>query len=268
MKGKILLISLLVLAIALSGCVGQPDATGFVKSLPDVQAFLAENPDADIVAVFLSEDAVKATIGNIREECGQQMQEVPYWHVTITKGEERVEVYLDETGQQALCILKPGTEQPEDQTGGPEGQTDEPEDQDQCRTNQDCDDQDPETKDECDGRPRRCFNTATTQPEDECQTNADCDDGNPATTVDECEGTPKKCYNYNPETTQPEGECQTNNDCDDGDSTTLDECEGTPRTCYNTVTQDECQTNADCDDGNPATTTDECEGTPRKCYNY
>lgn len=115
MKGGLLLISLLLLAIGLSGCVGQSDATSFVKTLPEVQAFLAKNPDADIKAVFLDKEVVKTFIGNIRKDCSPQMQELPYWHMTITKGEEKVEVYLDETGQQALCIIKPATEQPKDE---------------------------------------------------------------------------------------------------------------------------------------------------------
>lgn len=106
MKCKILLISLLVLVIILSGCIGQPDATGFVKTLPDVQDFLVKNPDADIKAEFLSKELVKTDIEKIRVDCGQQMQEVPYWHITITKGAEKVEVYLDETGRKALCTIK------------------------------------------------------------------------------------------------------------------------------------------------------------------
>ncbi|MDP2973644.1 MAG: hypothetical protein Q8N60_01200, partial [Candidatus Diapherotrites archaeon] len=149
MKIPILLIGLLVFAIVLSGCVGNQDVTSFVKTLPEVQAFLEKNPDAEIKAVFLNKQTVTSMIGNIREDCGQQMQEAPYWYVTITKDKQEAKIYLDETGKQALCIIKTGAEPPAEQ--------------DECNTDVQCNDKDPKTKDECKGTPKKCGHTQVTE---------------------------------------------------------------------------------------------------------
>ena len=143
---KALITSLIVLLI-LSGCIKSLDATNFVKTLPEVQTFLAKNPDADIRAAFLDKEMVKTNIEKIRENCSPQMQEVPYWHVTVTKDKEKIEVYLNETGQQALCIIKPVTKQPKDE----------------CQTDTECDDNNPTTKDECKDKPKKCVHTKLTE---------------------------------------------------------------------------------------------------------
>ncbi len=139
------LLGIIAIFLMLSGCIGDIGASNFVKTLPEVQAFLDENPDADIRAVFIKKQDVGLFIGGIKEICGEQMEEAPYWHVYVTKGEQQLEVYLDESGQQALCIIKT--------VGGL---------QDECSAGTDCNDSNLCTTDTCTGSPKKCSNTQIT----------------------------------------------------------------------------------------------------------
>ncbi len=142
---KVLIVALLAVSILLfSGCIGQADPTQLVKNLPEVQAFLAEHPNARIVAVKISADDVAAIIDDIREDCGQQMQVKEYWYVTVSGEEEKVEVYLDTATNEAQCIIRENLQPP----------------QDECTTNSDCDDGNPATEDTCSGTPKKCSHAA------------------------------------------------------------------------------------------------------------
>lgn len=303
MKIPILLMGLLVFAIVLSGCVGNQDVTSFVKTLPEVQAFLEKNPDAEIKAVFLNKQTVTSMILDIRKDCGQQMQEVPYWYVTITKGKQEAKIYLDETGKQALCIIKPGTEPPSGQ--------------DECSTAEQCNDNNPATKDECKGTPKKCGHTQVAACKKEGETipviaeppeccsgltlippkdpqvvgimgycTAKCGNGTCDTATESSNNCLQDCQEQPP---TPQDQCRSNTQCDDNNPCTIDACNGTPKACIHTQittcssgdsccpsgcthstdsdcpTADQCQVNSDCDD-NDYSTEDTCSGTPKTCY--
>ena len=103
------LAGLIALALILSGCPSRGDALDLAYALPDVQEFLAQNPEAGVKAIYLSQDDVSADIDSIREKCGQQMEEVPYYYVTITQDDQTIEVYTDSDATRVLCLIKPST---------------------------------------------------------------------------------------------------------------------------------------------------------------
>lgn len=186
---------LLIALIALCGCVENAEVISLAKSQPAVQEFLAENPGAEIVVVFLDKESVKPFLNSIREKCGEQMQEIPYWYVTVTEGDKKLEVYLDGTGKQALCVTKPVLETlPEP----PSGQEPPPAQQDECSTATQCNDNNPCTADACIGTPKECTNTQITSctGSDEC-----CPSGCTAGNDNDCgvvKNCPLSCADNNP----------------------------------------------------------------------
>ena len=112
-KAVILAVAFLVLVLA--GCVlpGQQQSQdpSFAFGVKEVQDFLQENPDAKINSTFLSQDAVRPMLSTLRATCGQQMDLGPYWYVVFSKGQKKLEVYLDQATQEAKCIILPGQTQ-------------------------------------------------------------------------------------------------------------------------------------------------------------
>ncbi len=216
---KEVILACIIVVLLLSGCTQDSAVTSFARSLPEVQAFLDENPDAAIRAVFISKQNASALIGEIRKECGEQFPEDAYWHVYVTKGSQQVDIYLDGTGQQALCIIKPAVDEEilkELESEEPEEEP-ESEQQDKCSSSSDCDDSDACTADSCSGTPKECTHEEITA----CEDNDGC-----------C---PSGCSHDEDDDCPEEDECRTHNDCADGDNKTLDRCTGTPKSCTHTL---------------------------------
>ncbi|MBI2578269.1 MAG: hypothetical protein HYW26_01010 [Candidatus Aenigmarchaeota archaeon] len=100
-------IVLLGLALFVSGCIGQSDITPVIKALPEVQQFLAQNPDADIRAFLVPSKTMNQTISSVEAECGQ-MDIKDYWKVLITKKNVNLTVWVDSETRNPVCIIKPG----------------------------------------------------------------------------------------------------------------------------------------------------------------
>ncbi|MDP2973486.1 MAG: dockerin type I domain-containing protein [Candidatus Diapherotrites archaeon] len=152
MKAIVFLFLAVAALLLFSGCVNEElNATDIVKELPEVQAFLAEHPNAEIKAIYLSKEDTATQIADIREQCGSQMKEQSYWFVEIKEGDARVRIWLDGETKNALCIIKKGKTVVEDE----------------CRSDSECNDQDECTMDSCSGTPKKCSNAEIT----------DCKDG-------------------------------------------------------------------------------------------
>lgn len=255
-------ISLFFVAVLLlfSGCVGQTDVTPFAKTIPEVQAFLAENPDANITARLLTQREVEILIEDIKTDCKGDMWEIPYWLVQITTVEKKLEIYINEQGTETACIVE------KDNTSAKLNN---------CSSHTQCNDNNTATDDKCAGSPKKCIYTAINTcrnnddhcptrcsynndndcpipQQSECTKDAECDDGT-FCTEDTCHPTTGECTykqkttcknndkcctqgcNYNNDNDCPiRDECQMNSDCDDGVASTQDVCSGTPKTCYHT----------------------------------
>jgi len=163
------------------------------------------------------------------------MEETPYWYVTIKKDESLVEVYLDEEGKQALCIIKPAAETTPEETLQPQPPQEPlpeqpqppqeqrppqlPSQQNECNLDTECADNNPCTRDVCSGTPKKCANTAITS----CETMDGC-----------C---PTGCSYSNDRDCENPNECWEDSDCDDNDPCTIDTCSGSPKKCnYGEIT--------------------------------
>lgn len=212
MKAIVFLFLAVAALLLFNGCVSEEkNATDIVKELPEAKAFLAEHPNAEIRAIYLSKEDTATQITGIREQCGSQMKEQSYWFVEIKEGDARIRVWLDGETKNALCIIKKGETVPLDE----------------CSSNAQCNDQNQCTIDRCSGTPKKCSNAKIT----ECRKGDDC-----------C---PSGCTYSRDSDCPKEDECETNSDCPDADLCTVDNCSGTPKKCShsritNCVNNDNC----------------------------
>jgi hypothetical protein len=112
--------------------------------------------------------------------------------------EERGEFYVDEAVQKVVCTVREEVEISIEH---------------ECNKASECDDDDPSTKDECKGSPRKCINNKITN----CRNNDDY-----------C---PPGCIYQNDSDCPAIDLCQTDSDCTDSNRFTKDSCTGTPKAC-------------------------------------
>ena len=102
---------LLISIFLVSGCLdGQTDVTSVAKTLPQVEAFLADHPNADIKVTLWSENAVSENINQIRNECEAPIEIKSYYKITMVEGSENVIVWLDKKTNEAVCIIRDGSD--------------------------------------------------------------------------------------------------------------------------------------------------------------
>ena len=95
--------------IASSGCISDP--TSFAKSIPVVQEFLAEHPNAEISIVHYSKLEAESIIDWIKEDCGKlSVEPKEYYFVNITDPSERlfVRAWIDWNDKVVECVFKEG----------------------------------------------------------------------------------------------------------------------------------------------------------------
>lgn len=193
---RVLLLIILAL-IALSGCP-QQDIRPTASQLPEIKAFIEEHQGGEMNALYMSEEAVYVILNDIRADCNKDIPIVPYWYVTVQSTGELGEFYVDERVEKVICVVRNETAIIVEH---------------ECGNASQCNDDDPSTKDKCEGIPRKCTNTQITNCEnndsycppscvhqddndcpaiDLCQSDFDCTDSN-RFTKDSCTGTPKAC---------------------------------------------------------------------------
>lgn len=96
----------------ISGCVGgsAKDPTSIAKSLPEVKAFLAQYPNADVITSLYSNSSISANIAQIRSDCGNpDLPITAYWKVQVKEGTTALTIWIDEATRKAVCVVKPST---------------------------------------------------------------------------------------------------------------------------------------------------------------
>jgi len=109
--GKAILPLLLTaLVVVSSGCISM-DATAFAKTIPMVQEFLNEYPNADISITHYSETESADILEYIKEDCGKLTVEAKeYYFVNITDPSSGliVRAWIDWENQIVECVYKEG----------------------------------------------------------------------------------------------------------------------------------------------------------------
>jgi len=145
--GVLFLAGILLAVLALSGCTQEEMAINFVKSLPEAQEFLSQNPDATVNANFVTKQNSILTLGEINKRCRKDIKTQAYWHINASNEGQELDAYINVNGTKALCIIKP-----EEQLAY----------LNECESDSECDDSKPCTIDNCTGQPRKCVNAAVT----------------------------------------------------------------------------------------------------------
>jgi hypothetical protein len=103
------LASLLISVVIFSGCTTTNAVDTFLQNYPEVQDFINEHPNTTITAVYLDENVVASRIGSIRSDCGDQMEVLPYYFITVTNpangNKYIIEAYLNSDEDEIFCIL-------------------------------------------------------------------------------------------------------------------------------------------------------------------
>jgi len=109
---KILIVLLLACVITVSGCVGggTTDVTSVVKTIPQVQEFLREYPNAEITAVLWSSSYIQSNMDKIKEDCIPAIEDKAYYKVDIQENELKMTAWVSSDDYTVVCIYKEGGE--------------------------------------------------------------------------------------------------------------------------------------------------------------
>ena len=100
----------LVIIIALSmGCV-ESDISSAVNTLPEVQQYLKEHPDAKITAIYLSKEEVEKMSQDINNQCGKIIAPVDMYKVTITDKGLKIISWFDSKNKNLICSSTENTD--------------------------------------------------------------------------------------------------------------------------------------------------------------
>jgi hypothetical protein len=106
---SIILIIIIGLAIALSGCTGSKDITSVVKALPEVQQFLNEHPTAKITTTYWSKEEVEKSANEITQQCDKPITPVAMYKATVSDGDLKFISWINADTQIVICSVTQGS---------------------------------------------------------------------------------------------------------------------------------------------------------------
>lgn len=110
MKGKIIFSILVLSVLAVSGCISGISLEDIANMSGEVKEFLGQYPEADVATSFFKSEYVEGIIGQIREDCGKQMEITDYWKVNVhdPSANLTLTVFIEAESRQAVCVIKKG----------------------------------------------------------------------------------------------------------------------------------------------------------------
>ncbi len=110
-KSKIILLaSIITLSIIISGCAdGGQDITPVFKSLPEVQQFLQDNPNAKITVTYWTEEEVTEISDEISIQCDKNINPRALYKATLSEGDSKIISWIDAETQIVICTTSQGT---------------------------------------------------------------------------------------------------------------------------------------------------------------
>ncbi len=104
----ILLLAVIGLAVIVSGCTGGQDITPIVKTLPEVQQFLKEHPNAKITVTYWSKEDVGKIADEISQQCDKPITPAAMYKAVISEGELKSIAWIDAATQKLICSATEG----------------------------------------------------------------------------------------------------------------------------------------------------------------
>ena len=108
MKIKIVII-VVGIAIAFSGCTGNNDITSAVKALPEVQQILNEHPRAKITTTYWSKEDAEKSVDEISKQCDKTISPVAMYKATVSEGELKFISWINADTQIVICSVTQGS---------------------------------------------------------------------------------------------------------------------------------------------------------------
>ncbi len=100
----ILLASIVILSIFISGCAdGGQDITPIFNSLPEVQQFLQEHPNAKITVTYWTEEEITKISDEINIQCDKNINPRALYKATISEGDLKIISWIDAETQIVIC---------------------------------------------------------------------------------------------------------------------------------------------------------------------
>jgi hypothetical protein len=117
----------LLMLVFVSGCINTAVLSGnrpedVVKTIPEIQEFIAVHPDFDLAVNQRSEGYIRGKISEMSERCGPFFKLVDYWQVLLDDPIENVNitVWIEKSTNQLACLYGEGVGSPPAIMPGPE----------------------------------------------------------------------------------------------------------------------------------------------------
>jgi hypothetical protein len=105
---QLLLITIIGLAVIVSGCTGGQDVTSVVKALPEVQQFMNEHPNAKITVTYWSKDEVAKSSQEISQQCDKPITPIAMYKATLNEGNLTIVSWINAENQTVICSTTQG----------------------------------------------------------------------------------------------------------------------------------------------------------------
>ncbi|MFA4935630.1 MAG: hypothetical protein WC568_07320 [Candidatus Methanoperedens sp.] len=101
-------ITVIALAVSISGCTSGQDVTPIVKALPEVQQFLEEHPNAKIIVTYWSKEDVEKFEEEISKQCDKPITPAAMYKATVSEGNLKIISWINEENQKVICSITEG----------------------------------------------------------------------------------------------------------------------------------------------------------------
>jgi len=106
---NILLITIIVFTVVISGCTNGQDVTSAVKALPEVQQFLKEHPNAKITVTYWSKEEIAQSVQEIGQQCGKPITPVAMYKAIVSEGDLTIISWINAENQIVVCSITQGS---------------------------------------------------------------------------------------------------------------------------------------------------------------
>ncbi len=107
-NSKLILVVMTGLAIIASGCTDGQDVTPIVKTLPEVQQFLKEHPNAKITVTYWSKEDVAKFEYEISQQCDKSITPAAMYKAVISEGDLKSIAWIDASTKMLICSATEG----------------------------------------------------------------------------------------------------------------------------------------------------------------
>lgn len=104
------LIVILILIVIVSGCIDNRDISSAVKSMPEVQQFMKEHPDAKISVTYWSKEEVIQASQEISDDCGKNIIPSAMYKAIISESNERIISWINAENKMVICTTTQGND--------------------------------------------------------------------------------------------------------------------------------------------------------------